>query len=106
MKLGLVIYSTDSETVWNAFRLGVFALQKGDRVSVFLLASGVEAETLDTTQFKVTEQMQAFVDKGGDILACGTCLKIRQQGSSELCPISTMQDLYTLVQTCDKTLTF
>lgn len=26
--------------------------------------------------------------------------------SFELCPISTMQDLYTLVQTCDKTLTF
>jgi len=106
MKLGLIIYSNDSETVWNAFRFGVFALQKGDEVKVFLLAKGVEAESLNTVQFQVTEQMQTFIDHGGEILACGTCLKIRQCGSSELCPISTMQDLYTLVQTCDKTLTF
>jgi len=106
MKLGLVIYSNDAETVWNAFRLGVFALQKGDEVSVFLLAKGVEAESLDTDKFKVTAQMQDFADKGGEILACGTCLKIRQQGASDLCPLSTMQDLYELVRDCDKVLTF
>ncbi len=34
MKLGLVIYSTDPETVWNVFRFGVFALKQGDRVKV------------------------------------------------------------------------
>lgn len=106
MKLGLIIYSNDAETVWNAFRLGVFALQQGDTVKVFLLAKGVEAESLDTDKFKVTEQMQAFADKGGEVLACGTCLKIRQQGSSELCPLSTMQDLYELVRDCDKVLSF
>jgi len=38
MKLGLVIYSNDSETVWNVFRLGSFSLNKGDAVKVFLLA--------------------------------------------------------------------
>lgn len=26
MKLGIVIYSNDSETVWNAFRFGNFAI--------------------------------------------------------------------------------
>jgi len=106
MKLGLIIYSNDAETVWNAFRLGVFALQQGDTVKVFLLAKGVEAESLNTDKFKVTAQMQDFADKGGEILACGTCLKIRQQGSSELCPLSTMQDLYELVRDCDKVLSF
>ncbi len=106
MKLGLVIYSEDAETVWNAFRLGVFALRQMDTVKVFLLAKGVEAEHLDTDKFNVIKQMQAFVDEGGEILACGTCLKIRQQGSSELCPLSTMQDLYELVRDCDKVLTF
>jgi uncharacterized protein involved in oxidation of intracellular sulfur len=106
MNLGLIIYSNDAETVWNAFRLGVFARQQGDTVKVFLLAKGVEAEHLDTDKFKVTAQMQDFVDKGGEILACGTCLKIRQQGSSELCPLSTMKDLYELVKNCDKVLTF
>ena len=45
MKLGLVIYSTDAETLWNGFRLGVFALKAGDKVKAFLLAKGVECES-------------------------------------------------------------
>ena len=102
MKLGIVIYSTDSESAWNAFRLGIFALQKDDSVQVFLLANGVECENLDTEKFKVTEQMQSFVDNGGEILACGTCLKIRNSEGSELCPLSTMQDLYNLINDSDK----
>jgi uncharacterized protein involved in oxidation of intracellular sulfur len=44
MKIGIVIYSNDAETVWNAFRLGNFALKERDEVKVFLLAKGVEAE--------------------------------------------------------------
>jgi len=47
MKLGIVIYSNDPETVWNAFRLGVFSLKEKDTVKVFLLAKGVECESLD-----------------------------------------------------------
>ena len=76
MKLGIVIYSNDPETVFNAFRLGVFSLTKGDSVKVFLLAKGVESETLDDSQFKVYEQMQSFVDSNGEIFACGTCLRL------------------------------
>ena len=45
-----MIYSNDPETVFNAFRLGVFSLGKGDSVRVFLLAKGVESETLDDNQ--------------------------------------------------------
>jgi uncharacterized protein involved in oxidation of intracellular sulfur len=70
MKVGLVIYSNDPETVWNAFRFGNFALNQKDEVNVFLLAKGVEAEALDTEKFKVTEQMKNFVDNGGKIFAC------------------------------------
>ena len=106
MKLGLVIHSNDSETVWNAFRLGVFALKRGDAVKVFLLAKGVECESLDTERFKVIEQMKALVDGGGEILAGGTCMKIRQSQGSGLCPLSTMQDLYNIAKECDKVLTF
>jgi len=50
--------------------------------------------------------MQSFVDKGGDILACGTCLQVRQSEGSDLCPISTMADLYQLISESDKVLTF
>ena len=106
MKLGIVIYTTDAETAWNAFRLGVFALDKGDTVKVFLLANGVEVEKLDTGKFIVTEQMQALVDKGGQILACGTCLKIRNSEGSEMCPLSTMKDLYDLIAESEKVLSF
>ena len=105
MKLGIVIYSNDTETVWNAFRLGVFSLKEKDEVKVFLLASGVECESLDTDKFKVTEQMQSFVDNGGEILACGTCLKIRNSKGSEMCPLSTMNDLYQLIKQSDKVIT-
>lgn len=102
MKLGIVIYSTDAESVWNAFRLGAFALNQGDQVQAFLLAKGVECETLDTDKFKVTEQMQAYVNAGGEILACGTCLKIRNSEGSEMCPLSTMEDLYNVIKQSDK----
>lgn len=106
MKLGIVIHGNESETIWNAFRLGIFALEQNDTVRVFLLGKGVECDQLDTEQFKVTEQMAGFVDKGGDILACGTCLKIRQLEGSEICPLSTMKDLYELISHSDRVLTF
>jgi len=102
MKLGIVIYSTDVETVWNAFRLGVFSLKDSDEVKVFLLAKGVECEKLVDDKFNVLEQMQLFVDNGGKILACGTCLKIRNSEGSELCPVSTMKDLYEIIRDSDK----
>ena len=106
MKLGLVIHSNEPETVWNVFRFGVYALKQGDVVKVFLLAKGVECESLDTEKFKVSDQIKALVDAGGEIFACGTCLKIRQSQGSELCPLSTMQDLYNIVKECDRVLTF
>lgn len=106
MKLGIVVYSNDSETVWNAFRFGNFALNQGDQVRVFLLGKGVESESLDTDKFKVTEQMQTFVNNSGETFACGACLKIRQSEGSEICPLSTMKDMYEIVKESDKIVTF
>lgn len=104
MKLGLVIYSTDAETLWNAFRLGVFALKAGDQVKAFLFARGVECESHTAEPFNVKQMMQSFVAEGGEIMACGTCLKLRNSQGSELCPLSTMKDLYELIRDCDKIL--
>lgn len=106
MKLGIVIYSNDPETVWNAFRLGVFARKQGDAVSAFLLGKGVEAESLENGKFDVVGQMRNFLELGGSILACGTCLKLRQSEGSDICPMSTMQDLHALIRDSDKVLTF
>ncbi len=106
MKIGIVIYSNDSETVWNAFRFANFTLKQDDKIKVFLLAKGVECETLDTDKFKVTEQIQMMIDNGGEIYACGSCLKIRKSEGSEVCPLSTMKDLYDIVTESDKVVTF
>ncbi|HEU5339070.1 MAG TPA: DsrE family protein [Sulfuricaulis sp.] len=106
MKLGMVVYTPEAETVSNVLRLGMFALKQGDSVKLFLLARGVECEKLDTEQFKITAQMREFLDLGGDILACGTCLKLRQKEGSELCPVSTMKDLYEIVRYSDRVVTF
>lgn len=106
MKLGLVIYTADSETTWNAFRLGVFALKQGDAVSAFLLGKGVECTSLDTENFKVTEMMEQFAAAGGELLACGSCLQLRHGEGGGVCSISTMADLYRLVLECGKVLTF
>lgn len=106
MKLGIVIYSSDTETVWNAFRFGIFSLKQGDAVTAFLLGKGVESELLPTDKFSVLDQMQAFADGGGTILACGTCLKLRNSQGTELCPLSTMQDLYEMVRGSDKVISF
>jgi uncharacterized protein involved in oxidation of intracellular sulfur len=50
--------------------------------------------------------MQAFVDAGGTILACGTCLTLRHSEGTELCPLSTMQDLYDMIRGADKVVSF
>jgi sulfur relay (sulfurtransferase) complex TusBCD TusD component (DsrE family) len=106
MKLGIVIYSNDSETVWNAFRLANLALKERDDVKVFLLGKGVESESLDSNHFRITDQMREFVSKKGKVYACGTCLKMRQAEATELCPVSTMSDLYEIIRECDKVVSF
>ena len=106
MTLGLVIYSTDAEAVWNGFRLGVFALKAGDKVKAFLLAKGVECESQAAEPFNVKLMMQSFVDAGGEILACGTCLKLRHSQGTKLCPLSTLKDLHEVIRDSDKVLTF
>ena len=101
MKLGIIISSNDPETVWNAFRLGNLALNKNDEVKVFLLAKGVEAESLLHESFNVIDQMTQFADNNGEILACKTCLQFRNTDPDK-CDISTMADLYSLILESDK----
>ena len=106
MKFGVIIYSTDAELVYNAFRLANFSLKEGDQVKVFLLASGVVYESLNSKKFNIIELAQKLQDEGGEILACGTCLKLRKKDSTDLCSKSNMKDLYELINDCDKTVTF
>ncbi len=105
MKLGIIISTSEPETVWNAYRLANLALNEGDRVKVFLLGEGVESET-GNEKYNVKEQITQFVSKSGEIYACGTCMKSRQMDSKDTCPLSSMKDLYQIVKESDKILTF
>lgn len=102
--LGIVLETNDPERAWNAFRLGITALDDGHEVSVFLLGAGVETEQIRDEEFPVRDRMEAFEAAGGELLACGTCLEMRQE-ENEVCPISTMSDLLEVVTTADRVLT-
>jgi len=67
----------------------------------------VEYESGSSEKFNIQEQVKDLLksDKA-KIMACGTCLKSRQQEGTDTCPMSTMKDLYTLIHECDKILTF
>ena len=106
MRLAIVISSNDPETVFNALRLGNFAVQQGDEVGAFLVGKGVELDLIEDERFNVREQAEALLKKGGRIKACGTCLTLRQSSGSELCPLSTMKDLYELVRDADRVVGF
>ncbi len=105
-KIGIIISSNDPETVWNAFRLANYSVQEGDTVSIFLLGKGVEAPTMSSKDYDVIGLMEKLSDAGGKILACGTCLKSRNNEGSELCPVSSLSDLYKIVKTNEIILNF
>lgn len=106
MKLGIVISTNAAETVFNALRLANFAARKGDDVGVFLLGMGVELDRIEDPRFGVREQAEALIAAGGKIMACGTCLKLRSSEGSEVCPLSTMSDLYQMVRDADRIVSF
>src|SRR3989337_4094788 len=93
LKIGIVISTNDPEAVWNAFRFGDVALKAGHSVKVFWVNKGVEAEDIKSDKFPVREQIDAFLEGKGELLACGTCMKARLKESSAYCPIATMKDL-------------
>ncbi len=106
MKIGIIIETKEYEKAYNAFRFAVTAKKQGHEVKVFLMGEAVECEGLIDEKYNVDEQLKAFVKIGGEILACGTCLKSRTLDSTEACPISTMIDCVNLVVWADKTVTF
>ena len=104
--LGLVIYSDDTETVWNAMRLANYSKNQGDTVNIFLLGKGVELENLIKSSTDIDDQVQLFLDGGGSILGCGTCLKSRKNDEPQICKLSSLKDLYELIRGNAIVLTF
>jgi uncharacterized protein involved in oxidation of intracellular sulfur len=106
MKIGIIIETKEYEKAWNGLRFAVTAKKEGHEVKVFLMGEAVECEGLTHETYNVDEQLQAFLKIGGEILACGTCLKSRKLEDTTSCPISTMVDCVNMVVWADKTVTF
>ena len=106
MKIGIILETKESEKAWNAFRFALTAKKQGHEVKMFLMGEAVECEGLTHEKYNVDVQLKAFSDAGGEIMACGTCLKSRQLNATEACPLSTMVDCVNLVVWADKMVTF
>ena len=106
MKIGIILETKEYEKAWNAFRFAVTAIKLGHEVKVFLMGEAVECEGLTHDKYDIDAQLKKFMNAGGEILACGTCLKSRQLDSTEACPVSTMVDCINMVVWADKTVTF
>jgi uncharacterized protein involved in oxidation of intracellular sulfur len=50
--------------------------------------------------------MKDLVKAGGKIFACGTCLKLRNAGPTEVCPLAGLKDMHVIIKESDKVLTF
>jgi len=106
MKIGIIISSNDAETCWNALRYANFCLGQKDGVKVFFMGKGVEYQKVSNDKFNTLEQADKFLKAGGKVYACGSCIKSREQKDSDMCPISTMKDMYDIVKESDKVVTF
>jgi len=106
MKFGIILETKEVEKAWNAFRFAVTTKTQGHEVKLFLMGEAVECEGLVHNKYNVDEQWKKFESAGGEILACGTCLKSRQLDDSTTCLVSTMVDCLEMVIWADKVITF
>lgn len=106
MKIGIILTTKEYEKAWNAFRFATTAKKNNHQVKMFLMGETVECEGLTHEKFNVDEQLNIYLKEGGEILACGICLKSRNLSSTEACPLSTMVDCVKMVEWADKIITF
>lgn len=104
--IGIVIYSNDIETTWNALRLANYSKSEGDTVTIFLLGKGVELDSLIKKNTDLKEQSDKFLDSGGIIMGCGTCFVSRKINEPQVCKFSSMGDLYNMIRENKVVLTF
>jgi uncharacterized protein involved in oxidation of intracellular sulfur len=104
--IGIIIYSSDTETVWNAIRFANFSKNQGDTVNIFLLGKGVELDNLVKSDEDIKYQTEKFLENSGTILGCGTCLQSRKNNEPQVCKFSSMNDLYEMVRKNKIVMTF
>ena len=87
-------------------RLANYLKKQGDTVNIFLLGKGVELENLIQESKDIDEQVKLFLDGGGSIPGCGTCLQSRKNDDPQICKLFSLKDLYELIRENAIVLTF
>jgi len=106
MNFGIILETSEPEKSWNGVRFANASRHEGHEVKIFLMSAGVEIESIEHEEFNVKQQLVDFVKSGGIVLACGTCIRTRNQEGSDLCPISSMNDCIEMVEWADRVITF
>lgn len=105
MRLGMIVQIDDADRVWNGIRLANTALNAGHSVDVFLLGDGVAAPDVEHEKINPRGIIRKYLNEGGTLLACGTCLDSRGIEPNELRPRGTMEDCLRIVEQADEILT-
>ena len=99
MEVGDFAYIAETEKSFDEAVVSV--LKAVDQKGWSLFQEGLQSE-----KFNTQRTIGAFKKRGGILLACGTCLKIRDKEESGICSVSTMDDMLNLVVESDKVMTF
>ncbi len=107
MKLGIILQSNKPEHIWNTLRFVITVLKAGHKVKTFLMNEGSELESVaDTDDFDISRKIGEYKELGGELYACGTCLKLRGKKESAVCPVGGMDGLLKMTEESDKVLVF
>jgi uncharacterized protein involved in oxidation of intracellular sulfur len=106
MQIGILINSSDDETVWNALRFGIFALEKGDTVTAFFLGKGVPASQKSAAPYNIPQQVQHFIGAAGKVYISRTGLHMHHLNASPQIIVAEMDTLYDLIEASEKIVTF
>jgi hypothetical protein len=75
-------------------------------VVVFVIGKAVDVFMKDTSKFDILKVSEQFVSEGGDIYTCATCAKMRNTDNVQMCTITSIFDLYEIVNRSKKVVSF
>ncbi|HLF55762.1 MAG TPA: DsrE family protein [Thermoanaerobaculia bacterium] len=104
-----------TERTYNGLRLAhnLVSKHEGERVVVFLMgdaaAAGKAGQKTPNGYYNLERMLEAIVARGGEVLACGTCMAARGLEAGELvegCAKSTLDELGRRTVAADRVLVF
>lgn len=102
-----------SEGPYNALRLADALALRDEHVEVFLMGDGVHTARAGQdprgAQASLEQMVVDLLEKGVDLLCCGTCCTTRGLDEDDLLPgvrVGTIHDLAGAVARCDKVASF